>query len=67
MARMALDVTGNNDIQIHYDSTYPNGQYRKDISVEKLKKVLPGFKFTSYIEGISKTYDHMKTNTTNER
>jgi GDP-L-fucose synthase len=67
MARMALDVTGNSDIQIHYDSTYPNGQYRKDISIEKLKKVLPGFKFTSYIEGISKTYDHMKTNTTNER
>ncbi len=60
MARMALDVTGNGGIQINYDPTYPNGQYRKDISIEKLKKVLPNFKFTSYIDGVKQTYDYMK-------
>jgi GDP-L-fucose synthase len=63
MARMALGVTGNSDLEINYDTNYPNGQYRKDISIERLKKVLPNFKFTSYIEGIRKTYEHMKTNT----
>jgi len=60
MAQIALNVTGNSNMAINYDTSYPNGQYRKDISINKLKKVLPNFKFTSYIDGVSQTYNYMK-------
>ena len=34
-----------------------DGQYRKDVSSEKLKKLLPNFEFTTLPQGIKRTYD----------
>lgn len=57
MARMALVATNSQHLKIEYDSTKPNGQYRKDVSIKKLKDIFPYFKFTSYIEGIARVYN----------
>jgi len=43
-------------LQINWDITKPNGQYRKDISNKKLKKYLPRVTFTSFTDGIRQTY-----------
>jgi GDP-L-fucose synthase len=56
MARIALRVTNNEDLEIRYDNTKPNGQFRKDISIERLKEVIPDYKFISLEEGIKDVY-----------
>jgi GDP-L-fucose synthase len=38
-----------------YDSTKPDGQYRKDVSNEKMLSLIPDFKFTSLEEGVKNT------------
>ena len=40
-----------------FDKTKPDGQYRKDVSIEKLKGLLPNFKTLPLSEGIKKVYD----------
>ena len=62
IATIAMEATGNTNLEIRYDTTMPNGQHRRDVSIEKLKKVFPNFKFTSYIDGIRMTYEYTKTN-----
>lgn len=56
MVRIALEATNSTHLKVVYDSTKPNGQFRKDISCEKLLKIFPDYKFTPYIEGIKQTY-----------
>jgi len=56
IANLALKATNSEHLRIAYDKSKPNGQYRKDISTEKLQKLFPDFKFTSYLKGIKKTY-----------
>ena len=46
------------DLEIVYDKTKPDGQYRKDIDSSKLLSVLKDFKFTSLEEGIRRVYDN---------
>lgn len=67
IAKTALLATNNEDFQIEYDISMPNGQYRKDVSIEILKKVFPNFEFTSYIDGIRMTYEYTKTNKGKEK
>lgn len=62
IAKLALEATGNTNLQVRYDTSMPNGQHRRDVSIEKLKKVFPNFEFTSYIDGIKMTYEYTKTN-----
>lgn len=47
----------NKDYYIKYTNPELNGQHRKDVSSEKMKKIMPGFQFIKYEEGIKKTYD----------
>jgi nucleoside-diphosphate-sugar epimerase len=42
-----------------------DGQYRKDGSNELFKKLLPGVQFTSFKEGIQKTYEWYKKSINN--
>lgn len=56
MARLALKATNSEHLSIKYDTSKPNGQFRKDISIEKFQKIFPSFKFTPYIQGIEQTY-----------
>jgi GDP-L-fucose synthase len=43
------------DGEIVFDSTKPDGQYRKPSDNSKLKKYLPDYKFTSFDDGIKET------------
>ena len=58
MAGISLDSCGlRENTSIVFDSTKPDGQYRKDVSINKLKNLLPDFKTVSLGEGIKKVYD----------
>lgn len=57
LAEKALAATGNQHLTIKYDTTMPNGQMRKDVDITKFLKAFPSFEFTSYEEGVKKTYN----------
>jgi GDP-L-fucose synthase len=57
MAEIALNVTGNENIEITWDTNKPNGQFRKDVSTEKFKRMFSNFKFTPLSEGIKLVYN----------
>ena len=52
-------------IVVTYDTSKPNGQYRKDVDSSKLLGVLKDFKFTTLQEGIKKVYEKYKENISN--
>ena len=43
---------------VNYDSTKPDGQFRKDVDSSKLLSILKDFKFTSLDKGIKRVYDN---------
>ena len=57
IAEIALDAIDIKGINIKFDKSFPDGQFRKDLDVEKLYDVIGDFKFTSLSNGIKKTYD----------
>ena len=60
MARMTLQATDSNHLRIVYDTSKPSGQHRKDIDTTKFKNIFPNYKFTPYIEGVTKVYNTLK-------
>ena len=56
IAEIALKACDAEDVEIIWDSTKPDGQYRKDVSNAKMLHLLPDFEFTSLEEGIKRTY-----------
>jgi GDP-L-fucose synthase len=57
MAKIALNSCDLDDVKIFFDITKPDGQYRKDVSIDKLKSLLPNFKPLPLHKGIKKVYD----------
>ncbi len=57
MVDIALKSCNLKNTQLVFDKTKPDGQYRKDVSIEKLKGLLPNFKTLSLNKGIKKVYD----------
>jgi GDP-L-fucose synthase len=57
MAEMSLETLNLTHIKLNFDSTKPDGQYRKDVSIDKLKYLLTDFKPLPFKEGIKKVYD----------
>ena len=57
IAETALGTIGIKGIDIKFDKSFPDGQFRKDIDVEILIKIIDDFKFTSLSNGIKQTYD----------
>ena len=55
---MGIEACGKSHLEITYDNTKPDGQYRKDVDSSKLLSVLDGFKFTSLEDGIRRVYDN---------
>ena len=47
---------GAGDLGINYDNTKPDGQFRKDVSNEKMMKIMPDFEFTDLSDGLLKTF-----------
>ena len=60
MARIALNLSGKEDWAIEYDSTKPDGQFRKDVSCDKMIKCLGDFQFTNFEEGMQRLYKNIK-------
>ena len=58
IAKIALKACDSEHLKIEFDPTKPNGQYRKDVSIEKLKTVLPDYKPLTLLEGIKRVYEH---------
>lgn len=58
IAEIAKSAIKKKDIAIRFDSTKPDGQYRKDVDSSKLLNTLDkDFKFTPLKKGIAKVYD----------
>lgn len=62
MAEIALDACGANNLTIHFDSAYPDGQHRKDVSIDLLKRTIPDFTAIELHAGIQKTYKYITDN-----
>lgn len=62
IAQIGLEACDSQHLKIIYDTTKPNGQYRKDVSNDKLKTLLPTFKPTSLSCGIKKVYKNYLLN-----
>ena len=56
LATRALESLGKK-LYIKYSKPELDGQYRKDVSCEKLNTIINQFQFTKYEEGIKKVYD----------
>jgi GDP-L-fucose synthase len=53
--------------KLTFDKTLSDGQYKKTCSNNRLMQLLPGFKFTSFEDGISTTINWFKNNYENVR
>ena len=51
-----MEACDAKDLQINFDSSKPNGQYRKDIDIKIMKSLFPDFKPIKLYEGISQVY-----------
>jgi GDP-L-fucose synthase len=58
IANVALSACNSEHLKIKWDLSKPNGQYRKDVSIDKLKLAIPEFNPTPLHDGIKKTYNH---------
>jgi GDP-L-fucose synthase len=58
-ARLILDTLGFTDWKISFDQLMPDGQYRKDVSIDKFKSYFPNFKFTKFEDGIKEVYQNI--------
>lgn len=62
MAEIALAACDAKHLSIYFDSSYPDGQFRKDVSIERLKSVIPSFKVVDLYSGIKQTYKYITDN-----
>jgi len=58
ITKIGMEACGKGNLEIKYNSTKPDGQYRKDVDSSKLLSVLNDFEFTSLEEGIRRVYDN---------
>tara|TARA_R110000868_G_scaffold11323_6_gene55417 strand:- start:14123 stop:15040 length:918 start_codon:yes stop_codon:yes gene_type:complete len=56
LAKIALISLGKGDWKIKYSQPELDGQYRKDVSIEKMLKIFPNFSFTKFGDGIKSSY-----------
>jgi len=60
IAKISLKACDAEHLKIKFDTTKPDGQFRKDVSNGLMKKIMPDFKFTELYDGIKKTYEFLK-------
>ena len=56
IAETALVASGKK-LKIEWDTTKPNGQHRKDVSIEKMLSIVKNYHPIRLIDGIKKVYD----------
>lgn len=60
IAKIGLKACGKDHLKIEFNSSKPDGQYRKDVDSTKLLKNLKDVKFTSLEDGIAYTFEALK-------
>ncbi len=58
IAEEGLKAAGK-DLELQFDSSKPDGQYRKDCDNSKMRKLFPNFKFLSLEEGLKRVYNKL--------
>jgi GDP-L-fucose synthase len=66
IAKIGIKACDKEYLEINWDSSKPDGQFRKDVTSKNLMNVLPEFTFTSLEEGIRWTYTYYKQNLAGE-
>jgi GDP-L-fucose synthase len=62
IARTAIRACKADEMRIEYDATKPDGQFRKDVSTDKMKSIFNDFKPTRLYHGIGSTYSILQQN-----
>ena len=57
ITKIGMESCGKGDLEIIYDNTKPDGQYRKDVDSSKILSLMKDFDFTSLGDGIGKVYE----------
>jgi GDP-L-fucose synthase len=57
MTEKTLKVLNLEHIKINFDTSKPDGQFRKDVSIDKLNSLLPTFNPLIFEKGIKQVYD----------
>ena len=57
MAEIGLKSCDANEIEIKWDNSKPDGQYRKDADASSFRKKYPEFKFTKLKDGIKYVFE----------
>ncbi|MEZ5306951.1 MAG: NAD-dependent epimerase/dehydratase family protein [Pyrinomonadaceae bacterium] len=60
IAEIAIEACGATDFELSFDQVSPDGQFRKDVSNQKMLEAMPGFTFTPLKEGIRTVYEAYK-------
>ena len=60
IAEKALVVCGAEDLEIKFDTSKPDGQFRKDASNKRMMSIFPDFNFTSLDDGIRESYEYLR-------
>jgi len=55
-------LTKEMDLDIHFDTSFPLGQYRKDIDTTLFKSLIPDFRFTPLKTGLLNCYKYYEKN-----
>lgn len=58
IAEIALEACDAQNLKINWDTSKPDGQYRKDVSDAKFIKRFPDFKYTTLRDGIKRVYSN---------
>jgi len=59
IAEIALKSCNSSNLAINFDTTKPNGQYRKDVSIKKLNTLFPEYSPISLSDGIKNIYNSL--------
>jgi GDP-L-fucose synthase len=57
IAEIAIKATGK-ELTIAFNKSYPDGQYRKDVAIDKFNEFFRKYQFASLEMGIKETYDY---------
>ncbi len=60
IAKIALKATKSSNLELVFDESSPDGQYRKDLCNDRLFNIIDNFRFTSLSDGIKRTYEWFK-------
>ena len=59
ITKIGIEACGKGDLEIVYDKTKPDGQYRKTVSCDRMMSAVGDFEFTKLKDGVIKVYEEV--------